>query len=342
MRPDTPDFMGELLATGQAVEVVLRGLVTDEVPGCAFLKRAAEKATEDVGVRLIPYLVRCGYEAGGTDFERVVDAAAAVDVLKSSALVMDDVIDQSPRRNRNGSLYSQYGVERTVCVGAWLTAAAIRLLSNNVSKLESGPLRCDPVARMASIEQHIYVGQLMDLEMEGDVTVGEERYLDMIRCTTASVIQGALVIGGMLWNAPRELIKKLEQIGDCLGMAYQLRDDVVDVTGDPALTGKERNADIRRRKMRLPLVHALQNGNPRETAAIRQRLQERRPLADEEVAQVVALVAKEEGVEHTVRKAEAYCAQARQVITTLEESYGRLGSRLACVVDLLGTFDAKT
>ena len=178
--------------------------------------------------------------------------------------------------------------------------------------------------------------------MEGDVTVSEERYLDMIRRTTASVIQGALVIGAMLWDAPPKLILKLEEIGDCLGMAYQIRDDVVDVTGDPALTGKERNADIRRRKMRLPLIHALRSGSPRETGLIRRRLQKPRPLADEEVAQVAALLAKEGSVEYSVKKAQGYCTQATRVISTLDESDGRLGCRLAGIVDLLGTFDAES
>jgi geranylgeranyl pyrophosphate synthase len=190
------------------------------------------------GKRLRPMLVLlCAGPQGG---QGTVRAAAAIELVHMATLVHDDVLDDAPLRRGLPTVAATSGRERAVATGDLLFSRAFALLA------ESGDARA--VALLANASVALARGELAQRRDAFDLGVSEERYLDRCRLKTARLFECACLVG-------RD-DEQLRGFGAGIGLAFQLLDDVLDVSGPPERTGKARGTDLLDGTITLPLIEA--------------------------------------------------------------------------------------
>jgi geranylgeranyl pyrophosphate synthase len=211
----------------------------------AVIDGHGEKLSEDAastlaagGKRLRPMLVLlCAGASGG---ERSVRAATAIELIHMATLVHDDVLDEAPLRRGQPTVAATSGRERAVAAGDLLFSRAFALLA------EAGDSRS--VALLASASVALARGELAQRRDAFDLGVSEERYLRRCRLKTARLFECACLLG-------RD-DEHLGTFGAEIGLAFQLLDDVLDVSGPPERTGKARGTDLLDGTVTLPLIEA--------------------------------------------------------------------------------------
>lgn len=191
------------------------------------------------GKRLRPMLVLlCAGEAGG---EEAVRAAAAIELIHMATLVHDDVLDAAPLRRGRPTVAATSGRARAVATGDLLFSRAFALLA------EAGDGRAVRVLADAAVA--LARGELAQRQDAFDLALSEQRYLDRCRLKTATLFESACRLG--------DEDEHLRRFGARIGLAFQLLDDVLDVSGPPERTGKARGTDLLDGTVTLPLIEAI-------------------------------------------------------------------------------------
>ncbi|MGN6201644.1 MAG: polyprenyl synthetase family protein [Solirubrobacterales bacterium] len=217
------------------VEELLRGAVAGHGE---ILGEDAAATLEAGGKRLRPMLVLlCAGPDGG---EMAVRAGAAIELVHMATLVHDDVLDDAPLRRGLPTVAATSGRDRAVATGDLLFSRAFGLLG------DAGDARS--VALLADASVALARGELAQRRDAFDLGVSEERYLERCRLKTARLFECACLLGR---DEPR-----LREFGAGIGLAFQLLDDVLDVSGPPERTGKARGTDLLDGTITLPLIEA--------------------------------------------------------------------------------------
>jgi heptaprenyl diphosphate synthase len=203
------------------------------------------------GKRFRPMLVLlAGYVGDPTD-PRLVSGSVAIELVHLATLYHDDVIDEADDRRGVPSANTRWTNTVAILTGDFLFARASELsadLGTDVSRLLARTIAtlCD--------------GQIREVESSGRSEQTEDAYLEIIRRKTGVLIATSCRLGGMLSDAPEERLGILEAFGDSLGMAFQLSDDIMDITASQLELGKEPGTDLREGVYTLPVLHALHQG----------------------------------------------------------------------------------
>jgi geranylgeranyl pyrophosphate synthase len=204
----------------------------------------AEATLAAGGKRLRPLLVLIA--AGDSAGERAVRAAAAVELIHMATLVHDDVLDGAPVRRGRPTVVARSGRDRAVAVGDLLLSRAFAELAASGGEAE--------VEELSSASVALALGELAQRRDAFDVSVGERRYLERCSLKTARLFESACRVGRLASGAPGT--EELAGFGREIGLAFQLLDDVLDVTGPPERTGKARGTDLLDGTVTLPLILA--------------------------------------------------------------------------------------
>jgi ubiquinone/menaquinone biosynthesis methyltransferase len=210
------------------------------------LGEAASETLAAGGKRLRPLLV---FICGGTgDGEEIARAAAAVELVHMATLVHDDVLDAAPLRRGAATVFASRGRETALGTGDLLFSRAFHLLARNGSaeQVQALSAACVALAR----------GELAQRHDAWDVSIGIERYLTRCELKTASLFAAACRLGALSAGRGGQAVAALEAYGTRVGVAFQLLDDVLDVSGPPERTGKERGTDLLDGTVTLPLILA--------------------------------------------------------------------------------------
>ncbi|HIE17431.1 MAG TPA: polyprenyl synthetase family protein, partial [Dehalococcoidia bacterium] len=211
-----------------------------------------------VGKALRPTLCLLACEAVGGEYRRALPAAAAIELVHNYSLIHDDIQDDDRERRHRPTVWSIWGKPQAINAGT-----AMRILANiALLRLESHGV---PLEKQRHIQRlldetslRLIEGQYLDISYESrfDITVSD--YLRMIEGKTASLIACAMEVGTSLGTDDADLIESFRSIGRNLGLAFQIRDDILGIWGDKEETGKPLASDIRRRKKTLPIAYALE------------------------------------------------------------------------------------
>jgi geranylgeranyl pyrophosphate synthase len=208
------------------------------------LGEEAEATLKAGGKRLRPILVLMAAGDGAGD--RAIRAATAVELLHMATLVHDDVLDGAPVRRGRPTVVARSGRERAVGVGDLLLSRAFAELAVNGGS--------DEVAELSSASVALALGELAQRSDAYDTTITEERYLWRCSLKTARLFESACRVGRLASGASGT--EGLASFGREIGLAFQLLDDVLDVTGPPERTGKARGTDLLDGTVTLPLIIA--------------------------------------------------------------------------------------
>jgi geranylgeranyl pyrophosphate synthase len=216
------------------VEDILRGQAVDDGP----LGADAEATLDAGGKRLRPMLtLLCAGEAGG---DAEVRGAAAIELVHMATLVHDDVLDDAALRRGRPTVYAESGRGRAIAVGDLLFSRAFALLAE--------PRDSRAIELLAAASVSLARGELIQRQDAYDTSISEDRYLERCRLKTGALFECACRIG-------RDE-DALGSFGAEVGLAFQLLDDVLDVSGPASRTGKARGTDLLDGTVTLPLIDA--------------------------------------------------------------------------------------
>jgi geranylgeranyl diphosphate synthase type I len=208
------------------------------------------------GKLLRPRLLLSVCQAVGADPQRALPAAAAVELVHNFSLVHDDVEDESPLRHHRPTVWQRWGMAQAINTGDALFAAAhLALLRLRDRGVAAGTvLRAARALNTACLR--LCQGQYLDMEYESRPRVGLRQYRGMVRGKTGALMEACFYIGGLVGGGNGATLRHLRHIGQRLGLAFQIQDDVLDLWGEEEVTGKPAT-DMLRKKKTFPLVLAL-------------------------------------------------------------------------------------
>lgn len=269
----------------------------------------ADGQTADAGGKAMrPAFTVLAAEAMGAPAEQAVPAAVAVELVHNFSLLHDDVMDRDVVRRHRPTGWVVFGEGQAILAGNAMLVAAIEVLR------EADADACVPVLLTAI--QELIAGQSDDLDLEGREQVTVEDVLSMEAGKTAALLACATAIGAVAAGADRESVELLHAFGHDVGIAFQLVDDILGITGDPARTGKSSSSDIRANKRSAPIVAAL-NGTNDAAVQLGEMLGSGPLVADEDVQLAGKLVAEAGGLDFASDQADAHLATAMASLDTL-------------------------
>jgi geranylgeranyl diphosphate synthase type I len=288
------------------------------------MREVCEYQLGRVGKAMRPALTLASAVAVGGTAEAALPGAVAVELLHNCTLLQDDVMDEDPVRRHRPAAWTVFGPNPAILAGDALLALAFAVLAG-ADRAVAGPA----ALALASATDEVIEGQAMDLAFERADRVSVADGRRMSDAKTAALLGCACRLGGLFAGACEDVCALLDEYGRHLGAAYQLRDDLLGIWGDPTRTGKVALVDLRRRKKSLPVVAALAADN---AAADRLRALYGRAeaLTEDELRLAVRLVEDAGGQEWAERAARAELAAADETLAALARS-GAVTARLAAL-----------
>ena len=208
-------------------------------------------------VRSTLCLLSC--QAVGGDVSQTLPAAAALELIHNFSLIHDDIEDASCERHQQPTVWKLWGQSQAINAGdATFTLAylaLLRLRKNGIA--DEKVIHSIHTLTKACVE--LCEGQYLDIDFESHLDVTINGYLGMIRKKTAALLATSSYLGAYLGTEDKELVNSLSRFGEELGMAYQIRDDVLGIWGKKENVGKPVGDDISQRKKTLPVVYGLEN-----------------------------------------------------------------------------------
>jgi geranylgeranyl diphosphate synthase type I len=217
---------------------------------------------EDSGGKLArPTLCLLACEAVGGDWHKALPAAAAVELLHNFSLIHDDIEDRSRERRQQPALWRLWGQAQGINAGdAMHTLSQLALLRLRQQNIPVGKILLAS-ALLSQACLWLCEGQYLDIEYEGRLDVDMDDYLSMAEGKTAQLFECSLHLGALLGTDNEMSISHLCSFGRKMGLAYQIRNDLLDIWGGGEDRRRLHLSDIRQRKKTFPLIHALEKAN---------------------------------------------------------------------------------
>jgi len=265
------------------------------------------------GKLLRPTLLLLAYEGAGAEGEtaemtgssnylrRALPAAAAIELTHNFTLIHDDIEDGDAKRHHRATLWKQWGVPQAINTGDGMFALARLTLWDVVDE----GVEAAVAVRLGAVLDRAFLvlseGQHLDISFEARQDVSVSMYIDMIRRKTGALMGCAAEMGALLGTCDEETIARLRNFGNAMGVAFQVRDDLLGVWASTAESGKTVAGDIYRRKKSLPVLHALEHANAHDQQFLRAVYTQESAVTSEQVQEILTIF------EHT--ETQAYCRQ---------------------------------
>jgi geranylgeranyl diphosphate synthase type I len=224
-------------------------------------------ADTEPGKLLRPLLSLLACRVAGGEAARALPLAAGIQLVHDFSLIHDDIEDQSATRRGRPTVWKLWGLAQGINTGDGMLIVAHLAIHRLTEAGVSPEVALEVIRRFDQTILTVCEGQFLDLSYEGDLGISEADYLAMISRKTAALVAAAAGLGAIVGGADAATAKALFDFGQNLGLAFQIQDDVLGIWGEPAATGKPAAADLYRRKVSLPIIHALHHSDQRTELA---------------------------------------------------------------------------
>jgi len=257
------------------------------------------------GKRMRPLLTVLSYRLYRPDAESVLPYATAVEAFHNFTLVHDDIMDNAPLRRGKPTVHEKWNVNTAILSGdVMLVKVYDQFLGLEAAKLK------EVLALFNACAAGVCEGQQWDMEFESLSRVTESQYIEMIRLKTAVLLGFSLELGALLANAPVSDRQWLRQFGEDLGVAFQLKDDLLDVYADKKKFGKQTGGDILANKKTFLLIQALKRARGKKATELNRWLKAKKFDKRKKVAAVTAIYESVNVREITESKIQEYLDRA--------------------------------
>lgn len=236
------------------------------------------------GKRIRPVLLLMAYELYRDDITKVMPAAISIETYHNYTLLHDDLMDCASVRRGKPTVHKVWNANTAILSGDSMMVLAYRYMIE-----ASAACGKDVLPLFTDTALEIGEGQQCDMNFENRTDVTEAEYIEMIRLKTSVLLACALKIGAMLAGAPEPDADNLYRFGECIGLAFQLQDDYLDVYGDPAVFGKKIGGDILCNKKTYMLINAYRLANDEQRAALEYWLAQSDDAPEEKIKGVTEL-----------------------------------------------------
>ncbi|MFC1924479.1 polyprenyl synthetase family protein [Chloroflexota bacterium] len=281
-------------------------------------KRGCPQETS-VGKRSRPTLCLLACEGVGGDWRSALPAAAAVELIHNFSLIHDDIQDRSPERRNRPAVWKIWGQAQGINAGdAMYTLAHLALF-----RLEERGVSPEKIIMASNIlsqsSLQICLGQYLDINLESNIDIQLDSYLEMITEKTASLFECSLYLGSLLGTDSKAQISHLRSFGRDLGMAYQVRNDMLGIWEEKNNGKKSPCTDIRYKKKTLPIIYALQKAEGEDRGKLLDIYSKARVSA-EDVTQVLHILNELDARTYTGEVIKQYHFRALQELELAELS----------------------
>ncbi|MDR0799849.1 MAG: polyprenyl synthetase family protein, partial [Dysgonamonadaceae bacterium] len=265
---------------------------------------------ETGGKRVRPIILLLSAKLCGTINQKTIDYAVVLELLHTATLIHDDVVDTTLERRSRPSLNARVDNRAAVLAGDYILSLAIvnGIRTNNRKVLHI----------LGNLAQSLVDGELTQLVSVNTISLDENRYFEVIRKKTATLISACTELGAISVDTQHEQIETLREIGENIGICFQIRDDIFDYF-EQGQIGKPTGNDIREGKITLPLLHALQNA-PKEISGKMIHFIEKQELDAENIHQLIDFAKTYHGIDYAVSIMQSFKEKTIALLDRFPES----------------------
>ncbi|MDP4175766.1 MAG: polyprenyl synthetase family protein [Bacteroidota bacterium] len=275
------------------------------------------------GKKIRPLLVILSAKLSGEVNERTYRGAILVELLHSATLVHDDVVDNADKRRGFPSINAIWKNKVAVLMGDYLLARGL-MIAVDGKDFDFLGIVTDAVKRMSE-------GELLQINKTRKLDIDESTYFKIISDKTASLLSTCCEIGAVSSSQNPEYHKALKKFGEYLGIAFQIRDDILDYIGTSSVIGKPLGGDIKEKKITLPLLFSLKNAGQDESQKVLKMI--KNGSKDGDVKKIIDFVKRNKGIDYSVETSIKYSALAKEQLSIFPESESR--AALMALVDFI-------
>lgn len=262
------------------------------------------------GKQMRPLLVFLTARLNGTIAEPTFVAASFIELLHTASLVHDDVVDDAHERRGALSINALWNSKIAVLVGDYLLSKGM-LISVEKNRFDMLEIVSDAVKSMSE-------GELLQIQKARKLNIKEEDYFKIISCKTAALISACTACGAKSVTEDPDTILLMKEFGENIGIAFQIRDDILDYEGT-GLTGKTVGNDIKEKKITLPLIHALEQSPGSKKKYILSIVKNKKKTKSE-ITEVICFVSDYGGLDYAELKMNQYRDKALAILDSYPDS----------------------
>jgi octaprenyl-diphosphate synthase len=276
------------------------------------------------GKKIRPILVLLSAKLCGEVNKRTYLGATLVEMLHTATLIHDDVVDDAQTRRGFASINAVWKNKIAVLMGDFMLSRGLLLALEND---ECGFLKITSKAVKRMSE-----GELLQIQKNRKFDVNEDTYFRIISDKTASLITACCELGASSATSNKNEIQLMSEFGENIGIAFQLRDDILDYVGKKKIMGKSSGSDLKEKKFTLPLIHALGNSSKKESKEIISIVKNGSFSKNKSI--VMEFIKEYKGIDYAVNKTREFCSIAKGKIKDFKSSETK--ETLINFVDFIG------
>lgn len=295
---------------GDDLEAIEREFGRDTVSSVRAITEIGEYLRGGGGKRIRPVLLLLSAKLQGYTGRGATQLGAVVEIIHTATLVHDDIIDEAQTRRGRPAANTQWGNSKCVLAGDWLYMQSFKIAvrERNFRVLDM----------LIDLTQQMVEGELLQIEKLGKA-ITQHEHLDLIYRKTACLFSTCMQMGGLLGGATEEELERLGSYGKNVGMAFQIVDDVLDLTASEEILGKPVASDLREGKATMAVIHAYQHATPEEQRKVQKVLDER-ALNGVTHGDILEILNRYGSLEYANGRAMQYAEAARHDLREFAES----------------------
>lgn len=308
------DVMEILKAYAEEIDVVIDDSLSKLEPESLY--ESSEYLIKAGGKKFRPALTLLSCQAVGGKPEKALKAAAAIELTHTFSLIHDDIMDNDDTRRGKPAVHKVWGEPLAILAGDSLFAKSFELLSQSAEDNIAYERVVDALQVLTNSCINICEGQVLDMAFEDTFNVTKDEYMNMIYKKTGDLITASTTIGAIMGGASSNEIQALRTYGKQIGLAFQIQDDYIDLTGDESI-GKPVGSDLVEGKKTLMVVYALEKANKED----HDRLVELLEANDESIIpEAMEILEKYGAINYARSKAYDCVIESKQALSILPDS----------------------
>jgi len=266
------------------------------------------------GKKIRPLLVLLSAKVAGGVTDRSYRGAVLVELLHTATLVHDDVVDNADKRRGVWSINALFKNKVAVLMGDYLLSRGL-LIAMESKDYDILEVITNTVKRMSE-------GELLQIQKTRKLNIDEETYFKVISDKTASLLETCCEIGAMSATNNSDYHNAMKHFGQSIGIAFQIKDDILDYEGTVKIIGKPVGGDIKEKKLTLPLIYSLNNVSAKEASHIRKII--KNGSNKQNVKEVIQFVRENGGINYAIERAKSYSDKAKEALSILPDSQSKI------------------